>query len=87
MSRIPARFGDYLYGSIQAAITTAVATVVAMVQSSGDLSLLLLSKSWLLSWFAMLPVVVFVAPLIRRAVMALTDSGDTGPGAGRVTAG
>lgn len=78
MPLIPRRFAPLLYGIIQAAITSAVATTIATVQS--DLTGLGAARYWLgcwsLSWLAMLPVVVLVSPLIQRAVVFATDRGD-----------
>ena len=80
MPHFPRRFAPLLYGIIQAAITSAVATTIATFQSS--LTGLGAARYWLgcwsLSWLAMLPVVVLVSPLIQRAVISVTDKGDAG---------
>jgi hypothetical protein len=64
------------HGIIQAAITTAVATAIATLQLT-DFNMRFVEE-WLLAWgvafLTMLPVVVFVAPLIQRCVLALTAS-------------
>jgi hypothetical protein len=74
MLPLPRRYAHFLYAILQAALTTAVATGIATWQSS-VLGLAFLERwawTWLIAWLAMLPVVIFVAPLIQRAVVALT---------------
>jgi hypothetical protein len=74
MRLLPKRFAPYVYGTIQAAITTAVATAIATGQLTG-FSVLFLERwalAWLVAWATMLPVVILLAPLIERAVRALT---------------
>lgn len=74
MPPLPKRYAPFVYGIIQAAITTAVATAIATRRST-DLGPQFLEQ-WALAWLAafltMLPVVIFIAPLIQRAVSALT---------------
>jgi hypothetical protein len=74
MPPLPKQYAPFVYGIIQAAITTAVATAIATRQSTG-LGLVFLQRwtlAWLVAFLTMLPVVIFVAPLIQRAVSALT---------------
>jgi hypothetical protein len=74
MPRLPPRYAPYAYAVIQAAITTGVATAIATHQLTGP-GLPFLSQwafAWCLAWITMLPVVLFFAPLILRAVGALT---------------
>ena len=74
MTPLPRHFAPYVYGTIQAAITTAVATGIATGQLTG-LGLVFLERwalAWLFAWATMLPVVILLAPLIERAVRALT---------------
>ena len=79
MSRIPARFGDYIDGSIQAALTAGIATGIATFQVASDWHFFpMWATSWLLSWLTMLPVVIFIAPYIRRAVLTLTAEPEAG---------
>ena len=75
MSLIPRRFAPLTYGIIQAAITAAVATTIATLQAPmmGSAALWYWLKCWGTSWVAMLPVVILVSPLIRRAVEFLTE--------------
>jgi Protein of unknown function (DUF2798) len=74
--RLPQQYAPLVYGIIQAAITTAVATAIATHQMIGPG--LRFVSDWLSSWgiafLTMLPVVVFVSPLIHRCVLALTVS-------------
>jgi hypothetical protein len=79
MARLPQKYAPLVYGVIQAAITTAVATAIATQQAFNARFL----QDWLFAWglafLTMLPVVVFVSPLIQRCVSALTisTSGDS----------
>ena len=70
MARLPQQYAPL----IQAAITTAVATAIATYELTG-LSLRFLQEwatAWALAFATMLPIVIFVAPLIHRCVLALT---------------
>lgn len=71
---IPKRFAPLMYGVLQAAITSAVATTVAVLQvpERGLDAVLYWLACWSLSWLAMLPVVILVSPLLQRAVRSLT---------------
>lgn len=75
---IAKRFAPLTYGILQAAITSAVATTVAVLQASatGLDAVVYWLVCWSLSWMAMLPVVILVSPLLQRAVRALTDPRD-----------
>ncbi len=71
---LPSRYAPFAYGIIQAAVTTGIATAVATLRVAafspawiGDWL-----AAWALAWTAMLPVVVLAAPLIQRAVQAIT---------------
>lgn len=73
--RLPARYAPFVYGIIQAAITTAVATAIATNRQVG-LGLVFLqewSTTWVVAWLTMLPVVVFIAPFIQKVVMSMTE--------------
>lgn len=70
---VPRRYAHILFGVIQAGLTSAVASGVAVMAGPGAAPVLQRWLSaWFLSWAMMLPVVVFAAPFIRRAVEALT---------------
>jgi peptidoglycan biosynthesis protein MviN/MurJ (putative lipid II flippase) len=76
MAPLPKRYAPFVYGIIQAAITTAVATAIATGQSAA-LGLEFVERwalAWLMAFLTMLPIVIFVAPLIQRAVSALTTA-------------
>ncbi|HEY2185866.1 MAG TPA: DUF2798 domain-containing protein [Xanthobacteraceae bacterium] len=76
MARLPRQYAPLIFGIIQAAITTAVATAIATHQLAGFSMRFV--EEWLSTWgvafLTMLPVVVFVAPFIQRCVLALTVS-------------
>jgi hypothetical protein len=73
MLGIPRRYAHFVFGVIQSGLTSAVAAGIAslsLLPSGAFLENWL--SSWLLSWVLMLPVVLFAAPLIRRASLRLT---------------
>ena len=79
MARIPQKYAPFVFGVIQAAITTAVATAIATHQLT-EFGLLFLEQwafAWLVAWLTMLPVVILLAPLLQRMVIALTVSHGT----------
>jgi hypothetical protein len=73
---LPSRYAPFVYGIIQAAVTTGVATAVATSRvvpfSAAWIRDWLVA--WAIGWTAMLPVVVLAARLIRRLVQAMTIS-------------
>jgi hypothetical protein len=70
---IPRRYAHVVFGIIQAGLTSAVASAVAVAAGPGGApALQRWLSAWMLSWTMMLPVVIFAAPFIRRAVEALT---------------
>ena len=71
---ISRRFAPYIYGVIQAGITTAVASGIATFSALGFIALSVPAwlVAWMIAWATMLPVVILIAPLIQRAVMRLT---------------
>lgn len=74
MRRIPYRYGHFVFGVIQSGLTSCIAAGVAsfpFMDEGNFLGQWILS--WLMSWLIMLPVVIFAAPFIRKAVMKLTD--------------
>ena len=83
MPELPKRYSHFLFGIIQSGFTCAVAAGIA----SGPFmySAIFLGhwlKSWLMAWAVMIPFVLVITPLIRRAVDALTAEG--GSSASRV---
>lgn len=76
MRRLPREFGPLTYGVLQAGVTTGLATALAAHQVTG-LGLEFFGKwlvSWTMAWLIMLPIVVLLAPVLRRAVGALMDN-------------
>lgn len=75
---IPKRYAPIVYGIIQAAMTSAVATTVSLSQSPGGTALS--PAHWLSCWtsslLATLPLVILIAPIIQRIVLALTEPSD-----------
>jgi hypothetical protein len=77
MLRLPRQLAPFIYGLIQAAMTTAVATAVAIHQLT-DFGVPFLRQwfsAWCIAWFTMLPIVIFAAPFIQRLVLVLTGVG------------
>jgi hypothetical protein len=76
MVRLSPKYAPLIYGVIQAAITTAVATAVTTHEMTVFNARFL--EEWLFAWglafLTMLPVVIFVSPVIQRCVLALTIS-------------
>jgi hypothetical protein len=74
MTRLPHRYAPFLYGVVQVAITTAVASAVG-VYHSGPLGAAALDRwagLWLAAWLLMLPIVIVISPLVHRLVAAIT---------------
>ena len=73
MLGIPRRYGHFVYGVIQSGITCAIAAAIATYQLAQAGALFeIWIQAWMLSWFSMLPVVIFAAPVIQRFSLALT---------------
>ena len=70
---IPRRYGYFVFGFIQSGFTCAVAAGIASAPflSQGTFVSQWL-RSWLIAWIVMTPFVLLAAPLINRAVAALT---------------
>src|ERR1700737_3622193 len=74
MLKLPARYGHFLFGAIQSALTCAVATGIAIAPRWQDVPLFTYwLKSWLIAWLVILPVVLVAAPGIRRVTARLTE--------------
>jgi len=73
MLGIPRRYAHFVFGIIQAGLTSATAAAIASFPFIAEGSFL---RRWLessaLSWFLMLPVVLFAAPIIRKLAVFLT---------------
>ena len=78
MLGIPRRYSHFVFGTIQAGLTSLIAAGIAsapLIDQGQFLSHWLLS--WLLSWAAMLPFVLFAAPSIRAISILLTKEEPT----------
>jgi hypothetical protein len=77
MSRLPKRYAPFVFGIVQAGITTAVATAIATLPLTGFGFVFFehWTLAWCLAWLTMLPIVILFAPLIQRAVAAVTTPG------------
>jgi Protein of unknown function (DUF2798) len=73
MLGISRRHSHFVFGIIQSGLTSAIASGIASFPfSSPEAFLCRWLSSWVLAWVAMLPIVIFAAPLIRRLTVALT---------------
>ncbi|QBY56483.1 DUF2798 domain-containing protein [Cupriavidus oxalaticus] len=73
MSGIPRRYGHLVFGAIQSAISCAITAAIAnepFLASGTFISHWL--NAYVVSWALILPIVLLVAPSIRRAVNVLT---------------
>jgi Protein of unknown function (DUF2798) len=74
MARLPRHYAPIAFSVIQAALTTALATAIGVHQSI-TFGLLFLERwvvAWGFAWLSMVPVVIFLAPVIQRCVAAIT---------------
>jgi hypothetical protein len=70
---IPRRYAHFVFGVIQAGLTSLIAAGIAsasLIRHGQFLSHWLLS--WIISWAAMLPFVLFAAPAIHAISILLT---------------
>jgi hypothetical protein len=73
MRRIPKKYGHYLFGILQSAITCAVATGISTFNAVPVEQVAhQWASSWAISWILMIPVVLFAAPFLRKFVDRLT---------------
>jgi hypothetical protein len=65
---LPKRYGHFAFSVIQSFLTSAVAAAIA--HSTDDAAAFLghWTRSWLLSWVTVLPIVLLAAPAIQRLV-------------------
>lgn len=73
MRRIPKRYSHFVFGIIQSGFTCAIAAAIA----SGPFMYTGIFighwlKSWIYAWAVMIPFVLLITPLIRRAVDVVT---------------
>lgn len=73
MLGISRQYSHFVYGVIQSGLTSAVSAAIASIPFLAEGSFVgHWLMSWALAWLAMLPVVVFAAPFIRKFSDALT---------------
>ncbi len=73
MLGIPRRYSHFIFGVIQAGLTSLIAAGIASFPASTLREFLVhWFWSWLVAWIAMLPIVVLAAPVIRAISVALT---------------
>lgn len=73
MLGIPRRYSHFVFGTIQAGLTSLIAAGIASVSFIGHGEFLYRwILSWLISWAIMLPFVLFAAPAIRALSILLT---------------
>jgi hypothetical protein len=73
MLGIPRRYSHFVFGVIQAGLTSLIAAAIAsypLLHSGTFLRNWI--TAWLISWVLMLPAVLFAAPAIRTLAIALT---------------
>ena len=73
MLGIPRRYSHFVYGAIQSGITSLLAAAITsypFLATGQFLRHCLLS--WLISWAALLPVVLVAAPVLKSMSMRLT---------------
>lgn len=73
MWKIPKEYGHFAFGVIQSGITSAIASAIASTPFIADGAF---ASHWVrafvVSWIAMLPIVVLAAPFIRRLTNRIT---------------
>ncbi len=73
MLGIPRKYSHFIFGIIQAGLTSLIAAGIASFPASTIAQFLIhWLVSWLIAWTAMLPVVLLAAPSIRAVSVALT---------------
>ena len=73
MVRIARRHSHFVFGTLQAGLTSLIAAGIASFPASTVAQFLgHWMWSWPIAWVIMLPVVLLAAPLLRTASIALT---------------
>jgi len=71
MLRIPRRHAHFVFGVIQAGLTSEIAAAIASAPFFAESAFMAhWLSSWLIAWATMIPVVLLAAPIIRRVVHA-----------------
>jgi hypothetical protein len=74
MPKIPRRYSHFVFSVIQSGITCAIAAAVASAPFFSEGSFAAhWARAYFTAWIIMLPVVIVVAPFIRKAAAALSD--------------
>lgn len=71
--KLPKHLSPLIFGIIQSCITTAVAAGISHSSDSSAEFIGHWTRTWLLSWITIVPIVLLAAPAIRRVVEHLTD--------------
>lgn len=73
MLRIPRKYSHFIFGVIQAGLTSLIAAGIGSFPiSTLEQFFAHWLKTWLIAWVLMLPVVILAAPLIRRLSVSMT---------------
>ncbi len=73
MLRIPRHYSHFVFAVIQSGMTSAIAAAIASAPFLDESTFLIhWLGSWLVAWAVMIPIVLLLAPIIRRIVFALT---------------
>ena len=75
LRKLPARFAPYVFGLLLSGIMTAIVAAIATVKTIGVTAAALANwpGAWLTSWLVAFPVVLVVAPFVRRMVARLCE--------------
>jgi len=69
---VPRKYDHFVFGTIQSGVTSGVAAGVASYGYQHEGIFQHWIQAWLLFWMLMVPLVLFVAPAIRRLTLILT---------------
>ena len=73
MLKIPRRYSHFVFSVIQSGLTCAIASAIASYPALAAHQFIAhWILAWLVSWAAMLPVVLLAAPMIRFVSLRLT---------------
>jgi hypothetical protein len=73
MWKIPKAYGHFVFGAIQAGLTSAVASAIASMQFVAEGTFVShWLRAYILSWLALLPVVIVAAPFVRWLANRIT---------------
>ncbi|MGU7774517.1 DUF2798 domain-containing protein [Burkholderia sp. MR1-5-21] len=75
MFKMPSRYSHFAYGVIQAGLTCSISAAIASIPfAEKGLFFQQWLMSWSTSWLTMVPVVLLVAPFVRRMVERMTTN-------------